>query len=58
MLSDEQLTKFQVLYKNRFGKEITKSEALEKGTRLIRLIELVYKPTIKSEHQETTDSKK
>jgi hypothetical protein len=31
MLSDEQIKKFQMLYKNRFGKEISREEAYEKG---------------------------
>lgn len=44
MLSDEQITKFQVLYKNRFGREIGREEALEKGIKLIRLMQLVLTP--------------
>ncbi len=44
MLTDEQVKKFQVLYKNRFGKEIGKDEAYEKGVGLVRLVEVVYKP--------------
>jgi len=44
MLSDEQIKKFQTLYKNRFGKEISREDALEQGVKLIRLMELIYKP--------------
>lgn len=44
MLSDEQISKFQILYKTRFGKEISREEALEKGIKLVRLIELICKP--------------
>lgn len=44
MLSDEQITKFQTLYKNRFGKEISREEAFEQGVKLLRLVELIYKP--------------
>lgn len=44
MLTDEQIKKFQVLYKNRFGREIGKDEAYEKGINLVRLVEVVYKP--------------
>ena len=51
MLSDEQITKFQTLYKNRFGKEINREQALEKGTRLFRLVELIYKPMTETEYQ-------
>jgi hypothetical protein len=49
MLSDEQIIKFQTLYKNRFGKEISREEAIKRGTKLIRLIELIYKPTLKKQ---------
>ena len=51
MLSNEQITKFQIIYKNRFGKEITKEEALEKGVKLLRLLELIYKPMTKKEYE-------
>jgi len=44
MLSDEQIKTFQTLYKNRFGKEISREDALEQGVKLIRLVELIYKP--------------
>lgn len=52
MITDEQITKYQTLYKNRFGKEISKEEACEQGIKLIRLVELVYKPITKEEFQE------
>jgi len=51
MLSDEQITKFQRLYKERFGREISREEAFEKGAKLIRLVELVYKPMSEAEYQ-------
>lgn len=51
MLSDEKITQFQILYKNRFGKEISREDAYEQGVKLIRLIELVYKPMTKCEYQ-------
>jgi hypothetical protein len=44
MLSEEHITKFQKLYKEHFGEEISRAEALEKGIRLLHLIELIYKP--------------
>ena len=52
MLSHEQITKFQVLYKNHFGKEISREEAYEQGVKLIRLVELVYKPMTEAEYQQ------
>ncbi|MDP3727006.1 MAG: hypothetical protein Q8Q96_01665 [bacterium] len=51
MLSDEQIIKYQTLYKNRYGKEISREEAYEKGAKLIRLIELIYKPMSETEYQ-------
>lgn len=51
MLSSEQITKFQTLYKNRFGKEISREEAYEEGAKLIVLVELIYKPMTKTEYQ-------
>jgi len=51
MLSDEQITKYQTLYKNRFGKEISREEAYEQGAKLIRLVELIYKPMTEDEYQ-------
>ena len=51
MLSDEQITKFQTLYKNRFGREIGRAEAIEKGTKLLRLVELIYVPMTEEEYK-------
>ncbi len=52
MLSDEQITKYQTLYKNHYGKEISREEAYEQGAKLIRLVELIYKPMTKEEYQD------
>ena len=43
-LSNEQITKFQKLYKDRFGVELNEEEASEKGTKLVLLMKLVYQP--------------
>lgn len=58
MLSDEQIIKFQTLYKNRFGKEIGREEAYEKGVKLLRLIELIYKPMSEVEHQKLQERRR
>lgn len=42
-LTDDDIISFQVLYKKYFGVEISKAQALDKGIRLIRLIEIVSK---------------
>ena len=50
MLTDAQIVKFQMLYKEQFGKEISRQEALEKGIKLVRIVELVYKPITQEEY--------
>lgn len=58
MLSDEQVSKFQTIYKNRFGREISREEAYEKGAKLIRLVELIYKPMTEAEYQQLQNRRK
>ena len=58
MLSDEQITKYQMLYKKRFGKEISREEAHEKGAELVRLIELVWKPMTEDEYKRLQERRK
>jgi len=52
MLSDEQIKQFQTLYKTHFGKEISREEAYEKGVKLLRLVELIYKPMTEDEYKQ------
>jgi len=52
MLSNEQITKFQDLYKKRFNEEISREKAYEQSVKLIRLVELIYQPMTKKEYQE------
>ena len=58
MLSDEQITKYQTLYKNRFGKEISREEAYEKGIKLMRLVEITYKPMTEAEYQQLQERRR
>lgn len=44
MLKKQQIEEFRKLYKSRFGVEISKEEAYERGTKLITLIKAIYKP--------------
>lgn len=48
---DQMITKYQELVKRRTGREISREEALEKGTKLYRLVELTFKPMTESEFQ-------
>ncbi len=52
IIADEHIAEFQVLWKKHFGTEITKEQALEKGLRLIRLIEAVSR-AVANEQRDT-----
>jgi len=52
-IEDKQIEKFQDLYKKHFGEEISKEDALDRGARLVRLIEEISKSTGKEGHQDT-----
>ena len=58
MLSDEQITKFQTIYKNRFGKEISREEVYEQGVKLMRLVELIYKPMTETEYKKLQERRR
>ena len=46
------------MYKKRFGKEITREEAYEKGVKLMRLVEIVYQPMTESEYKQLQERRK
>lgn len=50
-LTDEHIAEFQMLYRKHFGVDIGKEEALEKGLRLIRLMELVSRAVAYEQNQ-------
>lgn len=58
MLSDEQITKFQTLYKNRFGRDLGREEAYEKGVKLLRLFEIIYQPMTEAEYQQLQERRR
>lgn len=41
MLTDEQIIKFQELWVQRFGEDLSREKALEYGMKLIRLLQIV-----------------
>lgn len=51
VLTDEDIAKFQALYKSEFGMEISKEDAYEKGIKLFRLMSAVYKPMTEQEYE-------
>ena len=44
MLSEEQVTQFQAMYKKRFWKEISKQKAIKSWMQLLVLMGNIYKP--------------
>lgn len=52
MLTEEQITEFQEIYKRVFGEEISRAKALEEGIRLVSLMKIIYKPITKEEFKE------
>jgi len=50
MISKESLGEFKKIYKEEFGEEISDQEALEQATKLLRLVEIVYKPMTQEEY--------
>ena len=44
MLSDKQITSFQLLWKKNFGEEISKEEAYNQGIRLVNLMRVICRP--------------
>lgn len=53
LLSDKHISSFQEIYKQEFGKEISKEDAYEQGAKLIRLVQIVYQPITKEDYEHT-----
>ncbi|MDO8569477.1 MAG: hypothetical protein Q7R89_01705 [bacterium] len=50
-ISDIQLDKFITLYREKFGVELDRQSAYEKGVRLVQLMKTVYKPITKNDYE-------
>lgn len=46
-ISEPRLDEFIKLFEKRFGRHLSHAEALEKGMKLVRLMEVVYQPIAK-----------
>lgn len=57
MISNKKLQEFKALYRKHFGIELSDGEAQEKGSKLVRLLEIVYKPMTQEEYNEVTKRK-
>lgn len=51
MISKERLEEFKRLYKKRFNEDLSDADALEKATKLLRMVELIYKPITKEDYE-------
>ena len=49
ILDDEKIIQFQTLYRKHFGKELSREDVYEKGTKLLRLMSIVYKQMTEKE---------
>jgi len=58
VIDDADILKFQELYKQHFGMEISREDAYEKGLKLARLMSLVYKPMTQEEFDRTQERRK
>jgi hypothetical protein len=50
-LTENQIQEFMRLWKDRFGHEISRKDAFEQGTKLVRLFELIYQPMTVSDYE-------
>ena len=46
------------MYKKRFGRELSREEAYEKGVKLMRLVEIVYQPMTETEYKQLQERRK
>lgn len=58
MLTNQQITKFQAIYKARFHKDLSRGEALEKGMKLVRMMQLIYKPMTEADYQKLQERRR
>jgi len=47
MISNKALKEFKAIYKKKFDIELSDQDALESATKLLKLVEIVYKPMTK-----------
>lgn len=48
-VSPKALEEYKEIYRKQFGKDISDADALEQATKLLRLMEIVYKPMTKED---------
>lgn len=58
LLSDTHILEFQEMYRNHFGKELSKEEAYDKAIKLIELVEIAYQPLTEEDLLKVEQSRK
>ena len=56
MIPQKYLDKYKAIYRKQYGKNISDQEALEQATKLITLVDAVYRPIPKQDHGDTKDN--
>lgn len=51
MLTEDQITQFQEIYRKHFGKNVSKEEAQDKGIKLVNLMRVAYSPLSKEKFE-------
>jgi len=51
MISEKALKEFKAIYKKKFDVDLSGQNALESATKLLRLVEIIYKPMTKEEYE-------
>ena len=54
-LSDENIREFQRLHKEHFGTEISIRDTQQNGAKLLRLIDLLYRPSSQEENKKVEE---
>lgn len=50
MISSELLKEYREIYRASFGRDISPEEALESGAKLLRMVEIAYRPMTKGQY--------
>jgi len=57
-LTDKQITKFQAIYKARFHKDIDREKAYDMGIKLVRMMQIIYKPMTVADFEQLQERRK
>jgi hypothetical protein len=58
LLTDKQIAQFQVIYKARFGKSISRAEAYDMSAKLVRMMQIIYKPMAKADYDQLQERRR